>query len=874
VSRAFAAAILLLAGAAAGAPAPAAGADGSGAPLSPPHREWLEAIAPLVSDAEREAFLGLGHDYRRQAFIDEFWRVRDPFPETPRNELRERWEAQLAEARQRFGAAGDDLRVGYFALFGAPSAVVPGRCAGLLEPLEIWRYEGGVVARGRVHLVFIERSGADPGGHRLWSPTDGLGRIVTGAAATEPATLLRAVAEGCFRGDEVAEALASALDWPRLRDGGEAFPDPGREWLATFLGRSTELPTGAGTFDARLSLTFPGRYQSRTVLQGLIAVPRGQAVAPDGGSRSYDFTIDGEVLRKGELFESFRYRFHLPGDLAAGGESAEGSGDTLPLLFQRYLRPGVYELVVRVEDLASGRYFRHREEIEVPALRTAAGAAANGAAAGGEAAGDGVAGDAGAVGVADPSAAADARLGIAAVDPAAEANAGLGAGDECGLRLLPPPPGLRTGVTRVEAVVAGEGVDGVSFALDGRPVATKNRPPYSIEVDLGDAPRTHLVTASALGAGGRLLARDEMVINAGPHRFAVRLVEPAPGRRYTTSLRAQAEVEVPEGDRLDRVELYLNDDRLATLYQPPFAQPVLLPGGLGAAYVRAVAYLADGHAAEDLVFVNAPENLDQLEVRMVELYTSALDRRGRPADDLERDDFIVREEGEVQEVRRFERVRELPIWAGLLLDRSNSMAEEIREVAAGALAFFDQVLTPKDRAAVLTFNHQPELVVRFTGDREVLAGGVAGIYTDGGTALYDSLVYALYYFSGINGKRALLVITDGDDEGSRYGFDDALDYARRTGVAIYTIGLGLPGKSAQIQMQLQRLAAETGGRSFLISRASDLQRVYESIEEELRSQYLLAYQSTYGGRDRAFREVAVEVKRPGVSASTIRGYFP
>jgi VWFA-related protein len=290
--------------------------------------------------------------------------------------------------------------------------------------------------------------------------------------------------------------------------------------------------------------------------------------------------------------------------------------------------------------------------------------------------------------------------------------------------------------------------------------------------------------------------------------------------------------------------------------------------------VRAVAYLADGHSAEDLVFVNAPENLDQIDVRLVELFTSALDRRGRPVDDLGREEFVVREEGAVQDLQRFERVRELPIWAGLLLDRSSSMAEEIREVAAGALAFFEQVLGPKDRAAVLTFNHQPELVVRFTSDPEVLAGGVAGITAEGGTALYDSLVEALYYFSGVNGKRALLVITDGEDQGSRYSFDEALDYARRTGVAVYTIGLGLPADGARFRMQLQRLAAETGGRSFLISRASELERVYESIEEELRSQYLLAYQSTYSGRDGGFREVEVEVKRPGVSASTIRGYFP
>jgi Ca-activated chloride channel family protein len=185
------------------------------------------------------------------------------------------------------------------------------------------------------------------------------------------------------------------------------------------------------------------------------------------------------------------------------------------------------------------------------------------------------------------------------------------------------------------------------------------------------------------------------------------------------------------------------------------------------------------------------------------------------------------------------------------------------------------VITPKDRAAVITFNHRPELVVRFTHDPEVLAGGVAAITAEGGTALYDSLIYALYYFSGIKGKRALVVLSDGADEGSRYSFEEALDYARRTGVAIYPIGLGLPAKEGvQIRMLLQRLADETGGRSFFISRAAELAKVYESIERELRTQYLLTYQSSATGKDGAFRAVEVAVQRDGAEAKTIRGYYP
>jgi hypothetical protein len=107
----------------------------------------------------------------------------------------------------------------------------------------------------------------------------------------------------------------------------------------------------------------------------------------------------------------------------------------------------------------------------------------------------------------------------------------------------------------------------------------------------------------------------------------VRLVEPEAGKTYQSSLRAEAQVEVPEGERLDRVEIYLNEERVATLYQPPFTQPLLLPKTRDITYVRAVAYLEGGNSTEDLVLINAPDFSQRVNVQFVELYTSVLDGR-------------------------------------------------------------------------------------------------------------------------------------------------------------------------------------------------------------------------------------------------------
>ena len=818
--------------------------------LPDPFAAWLEEVDPLITETERTAFAGLAADYQRRAFIEQFWRVRDPFPETARNELREDWEKRAAEARQRWSSLADP-RARIFLINGEPADVAPSRCGTMLYPLEIWHYRGSAAIRGELYVVFLRRPGPGGSPYRLWNPADGLSTLVAGAgAALDDAALLASISRECIQGDRLATALAASVDWQRLEEQRGVFPDPGDEWVQTFQTYGTDLPEGAAPLAAELSLGFPGVRGGRTVVQGVVSVARQEArPAPEGGD-SYDFVLDGEVLRRDELFERFRYRFRLPaGDLA---------GDTVPLLFQRYLRPGVYRLVVRAEELSSGRYFRHEIDLKVPFVeqregrRTAAAATRPAEAADGAATAPGF----------EPGG-----------DPAAEANRTLGRGDAV-VRLLPPPQGLQVDNTRVEAVVEGEAVARVRFELNGKPVLTKGRPPYSVDLALGEAPRSHEVTAVALAADGEELARDRMLVNGGPHRFAVRLVEPQPGRRYASSLRAAAEVDVPEGDLLERVEFFRDEQPVATLYQPPFAQPILLPGDGSTTYVRAVAHLVGGAYCEDVVLVNAPDEVDRVDVHFVELYTSVLDRRGRPVEGLDSGDFTVREDGVEQQVRRFELVRELPIYAGLLLDTSSSMVEELDEALLAAHRFFETVITPRDRAAVITFNHAPELAVRFTADPEVLAGGLSGVGAVGGTALYDSLIYALYYFSGVQGKRALILISDGEDQGSRYRFEEALDYARRTGVAIYTIGLGTGGSKPMVRNHMLRLASETGGQSFFVHRALELAKVYRSIEDELRTQYLLAYQSSHGGDGDGFRQVAVEVARPGVQAKTIRGYYP
>ncbi len=795
------------------------------------YRSWLEDVQFLISKEERALFLELEKDYQRDAFIERFWKVRDPYPGSTRNELREEYEERLRVARSQYGGELDD-RARILLGNGPPADTIVPRCTPYLWPTEVWYYDGSDTVSFEFLLLFYRQYGS--GKYRLWQPMDGL-RVLSG----ELNVTLQSILERC--GGDNGRAIANAINYLSNQGGAlggsmllariEKRPEPpAKEWVATFSTYSTDLPADADTFDADLAIDYPGRHMSRTILQGNVEVPVAELEpARIGDHSSYDLMLNGEVLREDKLFENFRYKFDFP--------VSETLGEKLPLVFQRYLRPGTYTLLVKVEDIPSGRLHRVEREIEVPKIDSAPPPVPE-----------------------DPE---TARL-------LAEANAAIRSG-ETTLKIAPLHGEWQTGLVRIDAMSTGDNIDQVVFLLDDKPLLTKKKPPFNVEIDLGQVPRSRVLRVEAFDQRGDEVASDERLLNSGQHRFAVRLVEPRRNKTYTTSLRAQADVLVPDGEVVQRVELYLNEALVSTLYQPPYIQPIILPEGDAIAYVRAVAYTPDGLSTEDLVFVNAPEHLEEIEVDFVELYTAVLDRSKHPVENLTQGDFTVIEDGVRQEVMRFEQVRNLPIHAAVMLDTSASMEEGLSQAQEAALHFFEQAITAKDRAAIVTFNDHPELAAKFTNDTRSLAGGLAGLKAERGTALYDSLIFTLYYFNGIRGQRAILMLSDGKDESSRFEFDDALEYARRAGVAIYVIGLNLPRKDYG---KLAKLAAETGGRSFLVDDASELTGVYDAIQQELRSRYLLAYQSSNTSGKDTFRTIEIEVEPSGLEAKTLRGYYP
>jgi Ca-activated chloride channel family protein len=612
---------------------------------------------------------------------------------------------------------------------------------------------------------------------------------------------------------------------------------------------STALPDAAAMMGGDLDLRFPDRRGLRTVVEGLIRLAE-----PPAENTSYQ--LDGEVVRDDELFDSFRYRYQAT------------AGEQVPLVFERPLRPGRYRLLVRLHDVVAKRYFREELELDVPAVsrprprivtasRPQPGPPpthpTNPEATNPEA------------GDREATSRGPALVRAADGGPLADET------PDPSVALRVPTDRLLLGKLRVEAETRGQEVAEVAFALDGRQLLRKRREPFGVELDLGRSPRVHRLAAVAYDAQGVELASDEVMINGGPHRFAVRLLEPRTIPAGAELVTARAEIDVPEDERLDRVEFHVNDRHYATLYQPPYQQPLPLDGAAGPAWIRVVAVLENGATAEQVRMVGG-ELGDEIDIDFVELHASVLDRLSRPVYDLAADEIEVYEDGVRQQLKRCELLRELPIHAGVLLDTSGSMADQLEEAEEAALQFFSSVLTERDRGTVITFAERPLLAARFTDKVEILASGLAGLEPTGITRLWDSVAYALHYFSGIRGKRALILITDGADSHSEIAYDEVLEYARRTGVALYVIGFNVPQRPPETGLRLDRLARETGGRSWRVARAYELEEIYRSIETELRSQYLIAYQSTNAGG--SFREIDVRVARRGFEARALRGYYP
>ena len=270
-------------------------------------------------------------------------------------------------------------------------------------------------------------------------------------------------------------------------------------------------------------------------------------------------------------------------------------------------------------------------------------------------------------------------------------------------------------------------------------------------------------------------------------------------------------------------------------------------------------------------------------VEMVSLNVTVIDQKQHYLTDLDSKDFSIFEDGAKQEITYFNRTT-LPIALSLLLDTSASMESRMTTAQDAAIGFAKK-LRPQDLAQVVDFDTRVEILQSFTTDAAALETAIRGTTAGGSTSMYNALYISLKELVKVQAKsdddvrrRAVVLLSDGEDTSSLVTFEEVLDLAKRSATTIYAIGLQSKESSIskgfrEAEFVLRQLAQETGGRAFFVQRPEDLGGIYGEIANELASQYVLGYASTNPKRDGAWRRLNVQVGRQGTTARTKRGYF-
>ncbi len=278
---------------------------------------------------------------------------------------------------------------------------------------------------------------------------------------------------------------------------------------------------------------------------------------------------------------------------------------------------------------------------------------------------------------------------------------------------------------------------------------------------------------------------------------------------------------------------------------------------------------------------DAEEQTISVDVDLVNVFFTVTDDDDQLFTGLTRDDFRVFEDEVLQTITNFDSETDLPLTIALLIDTSGSIRDRLRFEQEAAIEFFYSTIERRrDQGMLVAFDSGVDLLQDFTDNPEELSEAVRKIRAGGGTSLYDAIYLSISerMVARPEGRRVMIVISDGDDNASRYSMTETLEVAQRNNVAIYTISTN---SSANFETRAQRrgddtletFAEETGGRAFFPLRLEQLAVNFQEISDELRAQYTLAYIPTNLARDGTYREIEVEPVDDDFEVKARRGYY-
>ncbi len=363
--------------------------------------------------------------------------------------------------------------------------------------------------------------------------------------------------------------------------------------------------------------------------------------------------------------------------------------------------------------------------------------------------------------------------------------------------------------------------------------------------------------------------------------FEVGLIEPLAGQPAFGTVELAAEV---RGGEAARVEFWYDGRLVGALERPPWRLSLDVGQENAERRFRVVAIAADGARDEAELVLPAIRVDEEIELPLQQLYVTAT-RGGEPALDLERGAFEVHDDGREQTLVTFER-GDVPLTAVLVVDSSTSMrGRPLAAALAGARAFAAG-MAPLDEAMLLAVSDRVIGHTEFTGDPQALVAGVSGASARGGSAIFDHLYLALLELDRRQGRKVVVLLSDGVDVDSLLGSRELEAVVGRSQALLYWIRLNPTARGARHRSPwrdfdehaaelegLAQLVARSGGRIVDLPRVEQATSAFEEVLAELRNQYVLGYYPSAARHDGAWRKIRIDVAQGGVALRAREGYY-
>jgi len=355
------------------------------------------------------------------------------------------------------------------------------------------------------------------------------------------------------------------------------------------------------------------------------------------------------------------------------------------------------------------------------------------------------------------------------------------------------------------------------------------------------------------------------------HGFAIKITQPTNQDFVIGRTKLVAEVKIDKPAAVEKVEFYVGDKLVFIDEEPPYECFYDFGKESKELVIKAIATHREGITVSDFIVTRKIALSFAVRVNRVLVDATVFDKEGNFVNGLGKGDFVVQEEGAPREIIDFA-PENRPILLGILLDVSGSMQEKIDEAQKAAIGFVDR-LNDADHAMLVEFSEKVYMLSDLTNDWAGLKRLIASTKAIGGTALYDALHSTLRRLGKRQGRKAIVILSDGEDTNSQTQFKQVLEEAKGADATIYTIALGSGFADPMGHSKLKELAEQTGGRPFNVSKASQLEGVYTKIADELRRQYSLTYASENEKFDGRWVPIKIEAKQKGLEVRSRKGYY-